>query len=202
MINRQERLAAHSVRLPEGYVPVPQSHLGNARDRTHFQMAAAYLKAIEAKTVLDVGCYDGWLDFLLIGEGYSVEGVELIPDLARAARRYADRNFISYTVHEGYFADMDLDGAYDAVLCFETLEHMPLEEAKACAEKMSRLAKRGVIISLPNQKHEDNRQHLWTPSKDVIEDIWGRKPGYSLSFVPYPETNIPGNYFISHDGGK
>lgn len=199
--DRSERLRAHAVRLPEGYVPNPQPHLGNTRDGNHYLRALRFLKGIGARTALDIGCYDGWLDFLLIAKGFEVEGVEIIPDLARAARRYADRNFIGYRVHEGYFLDLDLPGPYDAVLCFETLEHMPMEDVRACAERMHRTASKGVLVSLPDQDHRDNPQHLWTPTEEVIRDVWGAMPGFALDFVPYSGTAIPGNWFISHDGG-
>jgi len=201
MRDRTERIRAHSVRLPGGYLPNPMAHMGNVRDANHYLKATGFLKEIGAETALDIGSYDGWLDFLLIGKGFKVEGVELIPDLAAAARRYADRNFIRYAVHEGYFADLDLPGAYDAVMCFETLEHMPLDEVRVCAERMRDLAVKGVIVSLPDQDHRGNPQHLWTPDEDVIRDIWGVMPGFKLDFAPYPGTAIPGNYFITHDGG-
>jgi 2-polyprenyl-3-methyl-5-hydroxy-6-metoxy-1,4-benzoquinol methylase len=196
--DRLERLKAHAVMLPEGYVPDPQRHLCNARDSNHYLRALSFLKSIGAKTVLDIGCYDGWLDFLLVDKGYSVEGVELIPELAAAARRYADRNFLTYRVHEGSFADLSLQGSYDAVICFETLEHMPLEEVLACVPKMASLATKGVLISLPDQDHNMNLQHLWTASEDLMREIWGAFKNFKLDYLSYPGTSIPGNFFISH----
>jgi 2-polyprenyl-3-methyl-5-hydroxy-6-metoxy-1,4-benzoquinol methylase len=205
MTASQERMDAHAVRLPKGYVPNPDMHLGNIRDATHFMKASKWLKSIGAKTVLDVGCYDGWLDFLLIREGYSLTGVEMIPELADAALRYAERNFLSYTVYTSHVLDAcpffmadDQQIQYDAVVCFETLEHMTLEEAAKAASLLSQWSRKGVLVSLPDQDHRQNAQHLWTPTEEVIKGIWGDKPGYSLEYVPYQGTTIPSNWFVSH----
>ena len=217
MNNREERLFAHAVNLPPGYVPNPEAHLGNVRDKVHFDRAYRWLTSIGARTVLDVGSYDGWLDFLLTGKGFSMTGVELIQDLADAALRYAERNFLPYEVQVGDFLDLnvgrefvDEDGRFededgqhdgrrwDAIICFEMLEHMPLEDAKECARRFAETARKGVLISLPDQKHEDNRQHLWSPSIEIVHEIWGGMPGFATERVAYPSTTIPSNWFVSH----
>lgn len=201
---RAERLKAHDVALPKGYLPDPDRHLGNVRDRIHYDRALRWLKSLGAKSALDVGSYDGWLDFLLIRDGFKMSGVEMIGSLANAAMSYAERNFIQYQVFTNHILDaaplMFSEGGekYDAVLCFETLEHLPLDEAKEAVGKFSSWASKGVIISLPDQKHEDNAQHLWTPTADLIHEMWGRMPGYDVEYVPYPGSHIPGNWFIRY----
>jgi len=198
MISREDRLMVHSVELPPGYIPSPERHLLNVRDSTHVNRAVKWLESIKAKTVLDVGCYDGWLDFLLDSKGYKVSGIELIPELAAAARRYAERNFINYSVQVGYVLDLEVTNKYDAVLCFETLEHMPLEDAQECSRRFSKWATKGVMVSLPDQDHHLNSQHLFTPTEELIKGMWGSFPEYALEYVPYPGTPIPSNWFISH----
>jgi SAM-dependent methyltransferase len=208
MSDRQERMAAHAVTLPPGYSPDPDRHLGNARDSTHYMIAWKWLKGLGAKTVLDIGCYDGWLDFLLMRQGFEVTGVEMIPELADAALRYAERNFLPYTIYtshvldaEPFFMADDAQIKYDAVLCFETLEHMTFEEAKEAARLLQKWSRKGVLVSLPDQDHHQNAQHLWSPSESVIKEIWGEVPGFAMEYIPYPNTTIPANWFISHRCG-
>lgn len=205
MSDRKERMAAHAVTLPPGYVTDPDRHLGNTRDSNHYLKALKWLRDISAKTVLDVGCYDGWLDFLLARKGYELTGIEMIPELADAAMRYAERNFIPYTVYtshvldaEPFFMADDSRVKYDAVLCFETLEHMTLEDATKAAQLLTLWSRKGVLVSLPDQDHRQNPQHLWTPTEEVIKGIWGAMPGFEVEYVPYPNTTIPANWFIKH----
>lgn len=200
IMTREERMSAHAVFLPDGYLTDPGKHLANTRDSHHYIKAVDWLRKLGAKTVLDVGCYDGWLDFLLIQKGFKVHGVEMVPALADAARRYADRNFIDYEVYVGHLLDVDPSpgGPYDAVLCFETLEHVPLDEARQAAGRFSKWASKGVLVSLPDQDHRLNRQHCWTPTEGVIKDVWGSMPQFSMQHLPYPNTTIPPNWFIQH----
>jgi cyclopropane fatty-acyl-phospholipid synthase-like methyltransferase len=152
-----------------------------------------------AKTVLDVGCFDGWLDFLLINAGFEVDGLELMPELVAAAKRYAERNFVNYNIYEGEFLSVGIDRKYDAVTCFETLEHVGLDTAKEYIEKMESLATKGILISLPDQKAEDNPQHKWTPTKELIEELFGEKKNFSLTTNSYINKEIPMNFFISYE---
>ena len=191
--------ALHDVRLPDGYMPNPEAHLGNPRDAGHYEYALAWLKAKGATTVLDVGCYDGWLDFLLSSQGYKVSGYELITELAEAARRYAARNFIDYTVTVGPALDIDVQQKYDAILCFETLEHMALYDACLCVKKFMGMARNGILISLPDQDCKQNAQHKYTPTEELIRFTWGDLPGFKMDYKVW-DKRIPGNWFIEVDG--
>src|SRR5206468_3473215 len=85
---------------------------------------------------------------------------------------------------------------YDAVLAYEILEHIPLEDVPAYVAKMEGLARYRILISLPDQRHEDNAQHLWTPHLGNIGDMWGHKKRFNVDYVEYPGTDIPANYLI------
>ena len=191
-MNRTERLLKHDVTLPEGYLTAPESH-HNPRDSYHVTFTLHELALINAKTVLDVGCWDGWLDFLLMDEGYQVEGVELIESLAEAARKYAAANgYNSYKVYTGFFDDVVIDRTYDAVLMYEVLEHVDIETAKKYVYIAEALANKMVLISLPDQPHEENPQHLWTPTESLIRELWGD----DLEYHSYDGTTIPGNWIV------
>lgn len=198
-ISIEDQKKLHRMNLPEGYIPNPQNHRGNERDYCHIIHSNKKLTELMVKTVLDVGCFDGWLDFLLINAGFDVDGLELMPELVSAARRYADRNFIKYHIYEGEFLSVGIDKTYDAVTCFETLEHVELDVAKEYIEKMELLANKAIIISLPDQKAEDNPQHKWTPTREIIEEIFGDKKNFCLFTQRYNDKQIPMNFFISYE---
>lgn len=197
-MDKTERISVHDLNIPAHYMPHPSSHLGNIRDRFHFEAALDTLGFAGMKTVLDVGCFDGWLDFLLTDRGYQVSGVELIESLANAARAYASLNGYRYKLYQGFFDEVEINESFDAVLCFETLEHITMKMLEVYIEKIERLASHMVIISLPEEDHEKNRQHLWTPTQQLIEDLWSDRRDFRLQYKDYPGTGIPANWFFSY----
>ena len=42
------------------------------------------------------------------------------------------------------------DGAFDVVTCFQVLEHLPYERFAGCVGELARVARRAVVISLPD----------------------------------------------------
>jgi len=197
-VSIEEQKKLHFIDLPHNYLPSVELHEHIPRDRYHMEYSQENLNRAKAKSVLDIGCFDGWLDFWLIGKGYNVEGVEIMPNLVKAAKRYADRNFIDYKIHEGEFLSVSINKKFDAVVCYETLEHVDLETAKEYISKIESLAERVVLISLPNQKAEDNPQHKWTPTHELISMLFAGKNNLIISTHKYPGTQVPDNFFISY----
>lgn len=194
-MNKTERFQAHQVQ--ETWMPNPAAHLQNPRDAYHFDWTVSQLKGRSGDSILDVGSYDGWLDFLLIKQGFKVQGVEAIPNLCKSAEAYAAQHCPSYRVHQGFFDEVEIGDRFDVVLCYETLEHIPLDMVPAYVSKMEAIAKKTVLISLPDQKHEDNPQHLWTPRYGLLLALWGRKKGFEMTYKPYP--GLPANFLIRWD---
>lgn len=197
-VNKAERLTAHQVQGT--WVPNPEAHLQSPRDAYHFDWT---LRQIGYErhgdnagwSILDVGAYDGWLDFLLIKKGYKVEGVELIPELCQSAESYLPAKG-SYRIHQGFFEDVEISSRFDVAICYELLEHIPISMVPVYVAKMEAIAGR-ILISLPDQSHKDNPQHLWTPTFDLIRSIWGWKPDFEMTYKPYPGTSIPPNFLCS-----
>lgn len=202
-MDKAERLKAHSGH--GGWMPDPKSHLNSPRDAFHCRWA---LKAIEdipvskygaPTSILDVGCYDGWLDFLIMNEGYDVEGVEIVSELCESARMFAKAHDLNYKIHNGFFDDVVITRNFDVVFSFETIEHIPLDMVASYVTKMEAIATQRILISLPDQRMEDNAQHLWTPSYELILNMFGRKKNFQLTYKPYHGTDIPANFLFSWD---
>lgn len=192
-MDRAERLQAHQVQGT--WVPDPEAHLQSPRDAYHFDWTVSQLKGLSRCSILDVGSWDGWLDFLLIKQGFKVEGVEAIPDLCTSALSYPGKG--SYRVHQGFFEDVQIDQRFDVVLAYEVLEHIPLALVPEYVAKMEAIATRRILISLPDQNHQDNPQHLWTPFYALILSMWSHKRNFEMTYKPF--HGIPANFLMSWD---
>jgi len=195
----EELIKLHQMNFGPDYLPDPNRHLSIPRDLKHYQYTISTLRGKRYKTILDIGCFDGWLDFLLTRMKYWVTGIELIEELANAANRYADRNFIPYKAHHCRFMETEIKSIFDVVLCYETLEHVSFEDVPGFIDKMESLCNEMILISLPDQKHEDNIQHQWTPTEEVIKELFGHKKNFDLQYFSYGPGPVPPNWFISYE---
>lgn len=194
-----EHYRLHNVQLPQGYMPSPGAHLSNHRDCEHYMHTLNVMMLNDYETILDVGSYDGWLPILLCRDGYQVTMLEFIVALADAAKTYKNVHKLdNLTILNAKWMDINITKPYDLITCYEVLEHVEITEAIEWIDKMDKLAKT-VSISLPDQKHEENNQHRWTPSIEIIESLFGNKKNYTCREIEYPGTNIPKNFIITYE---
>lgn len=180
----------------------PALHLNGVRDRKHFEWTRDRIRDHQVKSLLDIGCWDGWLDFLLLREfsELRITAVELNPDLAAMANQYAKENGLTsrYECLCGPIMTVPLgDREWDAAMAYEVLEHIALGEFQFCLGRIESRVNR-VYVSLPDQRYEDNPEHLWTPTPDLCYKVWGKRPGYCLERSHYSGTQIPDNFLISY----
>lgn len=109
------------------------------------QLVLRLLPRRAGRSVLDVGCGDGYLCDRLGSRGYrGVVGLDLARTrLAYASARYPDLALLQSDVIDLPFAD----ATFDVVTCVEVLEHVP-DAAGALAE-LARVSKRYVICTTP-----------------------------------------------------
>lgn len=197
-MNKENRFSVHNVNLPFGYVPNPRGHVSfEGRDKFHYDWARTNIEAYSS--VLDIGVWDGWLDMLLIEDGFKVNGTELIPALGEAALRYAQSKGYDYKMFTGFFTELTFaEKSYDTIIAFEVLEHIEFPEALQAIDMMDKIARKSVLISLPDQKFEENPQHLWTPTLDLIQETFKGKKDLSVIKHDYPGTNVPSNFMIKY----
>jgi O-antigen biosynthesis protein len=111
------------------------------------------------KRVLDVGCANGYLAEVLVGNGCTVSGVEFDPAAAEEARRHLEQLVV------GDLEQLDLveafgEGRFDVVVMGDVLEH--LRDPLPVLRSTRRLLAPGgyVVISIPNVAHGDVRLSL------------------------------------------
>ena len=193
-------LSVHQVAVPDGYLPNPSAHLSNPRDGRHFEWLSNVCRKYSPNTLLDIGPWDGWLALGLL-EHRAIKrayGVELVQGLAAASMRYARAHNLDWWCWSGYWDQYPTqDGHFaDIVLAAEVLEHMPLADVPEAVHRMEQASRKMIMISLPDQAHELNPQHLWTPTWDRIMSMWRTKRNFCCHRFEYPGTQIPASFLI------
>ncbi|HEX7080235.1 MAG TPA: bifunctional 2-polyprenyl-6-hydroxyphenol methylase/3-demethylubiquinol 3-O-methyltransferase UbiG [Gammaproteobacteria bacterium] len=93
--------------------------------------------ALESAQVLDVGCGGGIFSEALAAEGANVTGIDMAPACIDIARSHAALSGLSidYQCTDVASVAKAREGEFDAVTCFELLEHVPHPEdvVAACA---------------------------------------------------------------------
>jgi hypothetical protein len=94
---------------------------------------------IKPKSVLEIGPGAGYLKSILSGEGIDVQTADIAADLE--PDHLVDIQSLPFS-----------NKSFDIVCAFQVLEHMPLVEALRGLSHMARVARRAVLISLPDSR--------------------------------------------------
>ncbi len=119
------------------------------------------LKGGQTGVILDVGCSHGAFDFELARRGYHVVGIDLNQDSLAVGNRI--KKILKF--ENIFFLQMDIlkgrldKGTFDAVLMFETLEHIK-DDLIALREVHRLLKKEGLLLlSVPYAEKPEEYDH-------------------------------------------
>ena len=152
----------------------------------HFHRYAWARGLVEGLDVLDCACGEGYGSRILADAARSVHGVDIDPATVEHARkRYATQG-LEFTRASALELPFD-DDRFDAVVSFETLEHLAEHDA-LMAEFRRVLKPRGfVLISSPDKKTYsddsgfDNEFHVRELYRDELEALLATHfPNFSL----------------------
>lgn len=158
----------------------------------HLQRYQFALERVRDHRVLDLACGVGYGSFVLSQAAASCLGIDLSPEAIALAQDSYRRTNLSYRVGDAT-APLAADGSFDAVVSFETIEH--LRDPRAFLANMHRLlAPRGLLlVSAPNTlqfsrapRPRPNEFHLsepdytefvgWLDSWFEIREEWEQSP--------------------------
>ncbi len=108
------------------------------------------------KSVLELGCATGYFTKVLVERGCNVVGIELDPNAAEIAGKWADRVIVGNLDQDDVWETLD-DEAFDAIVMGDVLEHLrdPLNSLRHAVRKLKPSG--FVVTSLPNIAHGDVR---------------------------------------------
>lgn len=118
-------------------------HYGHSYD-TKLRLASYWhqideVLSLAPHSVLEVGMGNGFVTASLRREGIEVKTMDVAPDLGPD---------IVASVTDIPLAD----GSVDVALCCQVLEHIPFSEFPAGVRELVRVARKGLVISLPDQQ--------------------------------------------------
>ncbi len=134
-------------RLVLGEFPVltQDEHLARYRFATQF---------VEGKLVADIACGTGYGTQMLSKAGaLRVSGMDSSEQTVALCReRYDKSPGVTYSVADAQGLTAILDGEYEVVVSFETIEHLP--DAEAYLNEMARILKPGgtLLVSTPDRR--------------------------------------------------
>jgi methionine biosynthesis protein MetW len=173
MMSVPERLHTrlHSYRAPlpmqsfDGYDEYWDARGGEPIIHPRWQIAVSMIP--DGATVLDVGCGAGGFLTYLLGRRPHVRarGTDISARAVDTARRAGLDAFRADLTRER------LEGRYDYVTCFETIEH--IADAEAVAEALRDATRLRLIMSLPNFGYIHHR---------IRHGLFGRFPNTNLKF--------------------
>jgi SAM-dependent methyltransferase len=126
-------------------------HLGR------YLFAANFLRRENARRVADIGCGTGYGSIELANAGMHVIAIDNSMSMQSGARHSGEVGgveFIAASLGTGELDDHVIAESLDAVVCFETLEHL-VDPARSLQEIVRLLKPEGtLILSVPNSVYE------------------------------------------------
>lgn len=113
-----------------------------------YETLFAEIKKLNAESILDVGCGEGFTLQKLKdqGIGKKLEGIEYLD----RAIEIGNKIHPSLTLKQGTIYELPYkDDTFDLVLCTEVLEH--LEDPEKALKELKRVTKKYCVISVPNE---------------------------------------------------
>ncbi|WP_052270463.1 glycosyltransferase [Archaeoglobus fulgidus] len=160
-----------------------------------YYFAAQFVKG---KVVLDLGCGEGYGSYILSKYAKKVVGVDIDDKSIKHASSTYIRSNLEYRVGSVTSIPVDGEEIFDAVICFEVLEHIA-EHEEMLQEVKRVLKKDGIfVVSTPNKKvysDEPNYQnpfHVKELYFDEFKALLGRyfKHIYFFGQRVYPSSQI------------
>ncbi len=120
----------------------------------HLQRYLSLLNAVKGLDVLDIACGEGYGSNLISGSAGSVTGVDISQEAVDHANARYHRDNLRYV--QGSAADLSAfeDASFDAVISFETIEHIDEPSQQAFLREIKRVVRPNgfLIMSTPDKK--------------------------------------------------
>ena len=142
-------------------------------------------------SILDVGCWQGTMLYLLRSEGCRVAGVDLCGPALETARHRLSRFDSGVELYEGMAHEVLSripSQEFDIVICAETLEHVPSVLLKETCREIMRVAKHAILVEVPGwDDGAPNHLRVFT-LEDLGKLFLGN--GWRMQILQEPGVNV------------
>lgn len=133
-----------------------QNHIISDDNYTYRNLLSAVRNYIKpSRTILDIGCGVGTIDFYLASKGGCVTGLDISKSAITIANRNADLlrvgNNTKFLISD--FPNSKINGEYNMILILEVIEHL-LDDRKVIKECYQLLKDGGILILSTRSKNE------------------------------------------------
>lgn len=200
-LTKEEREAFYKQRI---CVPTPSEH---AHLIERVQVVQGYISLEGYRSVLDVGCHDGFTTRWLASEPYDIDrvvGIDLCEEAIKHARElgaeedYPERLTYHLMSWEAYDKENPTE-EFDAVIGFELLEHFPEEEGRALVRFMHKHMAPGgrAFMSTPDPAGQwgtcnPEREHIRLYTAEEMAQLIFAETGVTPTIA-----RTPGHLFIA-----
>lgn len=147
----------------ERYVPGSSADTKETTGFEHRQRYLAVLPILYGKDVMDIACGEGYGSDIIADVAHNCLGIDINEEAIEYARRVYQRDNLSFACGDVVKVPVN-DASYDAVVSFETIEHVDLPSQRCFLKEVKRtLRPEGIfIVSCPNETIATVRaQRLW-----------------------------------------
>ena len=120
----------------------------------HYQRYLSVRNLVKDKVILDAACGEGYGSNMLASSARQVTGIDIDKEtIERARKTYASCGNLQFM--QGSIERLPIaDGSVDAIISFETIEHVSEETQKKFLEEIKRVLKKDgfLVMSTPNKR--------------------------------------------------
>lgn len=159
--------------LPEHWL-LPKENIWTIMHHAYVKRVVEIVVRIGAKSLLEVGCGDGWNCAQFVKAGINTTGVDLsVNGIQHASRMVTKAKFFCCDVRDEQFRSA-FPELFDAVVFIEVIEHIPPDDCVEALQNIASYVKPGgvLVLTTPSTNIPNNNPHHYRHfTEPILRDL-------------------------------